>query len=281
MATPAATYKPSTQSQALLEFVQRYPRLFVLTGAGVSTDSGIPDYRDASGEWKRASPVTLQAFLGNETTRRRYWARSLIGWPSVANARPGAAHYGLAELQRLGHVHTLLTQNVDGLHQAAGSRDVEDLHGRIDRVTCLACAAQTARASFQNQLHDANPGWQHLTAVRAPDGDADLDHADFANFNVPDCEYCGGLLKPDVVFFGENVPRPRVARSFERLQTADALLVVGSSLMVFSGFRFARAAAGAGLPIAILNRGRTRADALAQLKVDAPCGPALTELANH
>ncbi len=264
----------------LAAFVHRHPRLLVLTGAGCSTDSGIPDYRDANGDWKRPQPVTWQAFTGDDHTRRRYWARSLLGWPTMAQAHPGDAHRALARLEAAGHVELLVTQNVDGLHHAAGSQRVVDLHGRIDSVVCLGCGARSARAELQQRLQASNPAWASLQAHAAPDGDADLEHADFAGFVVPGCLQCGGLLKPDVVFFGESVPRERVQAAHDALGRADALLVAGSSLMVYSGYRFALAAQAQGKPVAAVNLGRTRADALLSLKLTEPVGAALQQLAD-
>jgi len=264
---------------ALSDFAARHRRLFVLTGAGCSTECGIPDYRDAAGEWKRPSPVTFQAFTGDDATRRRYWARSLIGWPTMAGARPGPAHRALAQLEADGRIELLLTQNVDGLHEAAGSRNVIDLHGRIDMVRCLACELRMPRAELQAMLRRLNPEWAALEANPAPDGDADLEGRDFSSFDVPPCPRCGGMLKPDVVFFGENVPRDRVTTALAALAAADAMLVAGSSLMVYSGFRFVQAAVAAGKPVVAVNLGRTRADALLALKVEAPVGEALTALA--
>ena len=251
--------------------------MFVLTGAGCSTASGIPDYRDRDGAWKRRPPVTYQAFVQDPATRARYWARSLAGWPMVARARPNAAHRALAELEARGRVAKLVTQNVDGLHQRAGSHDVLDLHGRIDAVRCLACDARVPREEVQAQLAARNPEWTHAVeaAAIAPDGDADLDAIDTTTFLAPHCVACGGLLKPDVVFFGENVPRARVDAAQAALQASDAMLVAGSSLMVYSGYRFALRAREAGLPLAILTLGTTRADALATLKLDAECGGTL------
>ncbi|MCF3469114.1 NAD-dependent protein deacetylase [Stenotrophomonas maltophilia] len=258
----------------LTDFIDRAQRLFVLTGAGCSTASGIPDYRDTDGQWKRTPPVTYQAFMGEAGTRQRYWARSLLGWPRFGLARPNGTHQALAALENSGKLQLLLTQNVDGLHQRAGSHKVIDLHGRLDRVRCMGCEGRSGREDFQQRLLDANPGWDALEAGIAPDGDADLE-TDFSTFVVPDCPYCGGLLKPDVVFFGENVPRERVAAVHDHLQQADAVLVVGSSLMVYSGFRFVQAAAKAGLPVAALNRGRTRADDLLLFKDERDCAEAL------
>ena len=259
-------------------FIDRHARLFVLTGAGCSVNSGIPDYRDADGAWKRAPPITLQAFLGAEPARRRYWARSLIGWRRIGRAGPSDAHHALARLEALGKSEILLTQNVDRLHQAAGSQAVIDLHGRIDHVRCMACGRISPRAALQAELERLNPDWRTLEALVAPDGDADLDGVDFSAFVVPPCEDCGGVLKPDVVFFGENVPRPRVETAMAHLEAADAMLIVGSSLMVYSGFRFVEAAAHSGRPIAAVNLGRTRADGLLALKVEAPCDDALAFL---
>jgi NAD-dependent SIR2 family protein deacetylase len=271
---------PSTASAVteLADFIARHARLFVLTGAGCSTASGIPDYRDIDGDWKRQPPVTLQAFVGDATTRARYWARSLVGWRRFGRARPNGVHAALAQLEAAGHVEVLLTQNVDGLHQTAGSRNVIDLHGRLDQVRCLSCERRIPRDGFQHELEQRNSDWLALDAVDAPDGDADLDGLDFAAFSVPVCAVCGGLLKPDVVFFGENVPRERVERATMHLDAADAMLVVGSSLMVYSGYRFALAAARAGKPIAAVNLGRTRADDLLALKVERDCAAALHEV---
>jgi NAD-dependent SIR2 family protein deacetylase len=276
---PAEQSSRSTEASdfgSLREFLGRHARLFVLTGAGVSTDSGIPDYRDADGEWRRPSrPVQFRDFMTDVATRRRYWARGLVGWQHLARAVPNDAHHALARLERAGRVELLVTQNVDRLHQAAGSEAVVDLHGRADVVRCMSCDRRTQRAELQAELVDLNPAWAVLGARSAPDGDADLASADYATFIVPDCAVCGGTLKPDVVFFGESVPRERVVRAMDALRDAHALLVVGSSLMVYSGYRFARAAAEAGKPIAAVNLGRTRADDALTIKVAADCATAL------
>ena len=257
----------------LADWLHAHRRVFVLTGAGCSTASGIPDYRDASGAWKRSPPITWQAFSRDPATRARYWARSFVGWPRVAQAAPNGTHHALAALAARGTLSRLVTQNVDGLHQRAGSRDVIDLHGRIDCVRCLGCEARLPRADVQAQLAARNPGWAGRQGGTAPDGDADVEQTD--GFVAPECERCGGMLKPDVVFFGENVPRARVDAAQAALRDADAMLVVGSSLMVYSGYRFARMAREAGLPLAILTRGVTRADALATARFDADCGATL------
>lgn len=267
-----------SSNSSLRDFIDAHPRLFVLTGAGISTDSGIPDYRDRAGQWKRTPPVTYQAFMHESATRRRYWARSLVGWRRFGRAEPNATHRALVALEQRGQVELLVTQNVDRLHQRAGSREVVDLHGRLDEVRCMACDWRQERHAFQQALEARNPEWVRLDAADAPDGDADLEGHDFARFDVPACPSCGGIVKPDVVFFGENVPRERVEAAGRACLTADAVLVVGSSLMVFSGYRFVAAAAKAGKPIATVNLGVTRADPLVTLKVDAPCADALAFL---
>ena len=263
----------------LVEFVRRHPRLLVLTGAGCSTQAGIPDYRDADGAWKRSAPMRFQLFVGDSVARRRYWARSMVGWRTMALARPTSAHHALAQLESQGHVRLLVTQNVDGLHNQAGSNRLIDLHGRIDTVCCLACGQRTGRRDLQDELLHRNPSWATLDALSAPDGDADLEGLDFAQFDVPACSACGGMLKPDVVFFGENVPRDRVADVRSALAESDAVLVAGSSLMVYSGFRFVEDAVAVGKPVAAVNMGRTRADALLALKLEHEVGAALEALA--
>ena len=246
-----------------------------MTGAGCSTDSGIPDYRDTAGEWKRRPPIRYQEFVGNEHARKRYWARSLAGFRRIRVARPNDAHHALATLERRGRIVQLVTQNVDGLHHAAGSENVIDLHGRIDTVRCLGCGQRTSRDELQRELERRNPSFAALDAAEAPDGDADLEGVAFETFDVPACNVCGGLLKPDVVFFGENVPAERVQRAMAPIASSDAMLVVGSSLMIYSGYRFVTAAAEAGKPIAAINLGRTRADDLLALKVEDRCSDAL------
>ena len=275
------TAEPTLVSPRLAEladFVRQYPRLLVLTGAGVSTGSGIPDYRNSDGAWKRRPPVSHQDFIASAAVRRRYWARSLLGWPQMAGAHPNPAHAALARLQADGRVALLLTQNVDGLHQRAGSRGVLELHGSIHGVTCLDCRRELPRAALQDALAAANPRFAGLAGAPAPDGDADLEAASFDDFAVPDCPACGGLLKPDVVFFGAGVPRARLDTALQALGESDALLVVGSSLMVYSGYRFCLKAAELGIPIAAVNLGQTRADALFTTKLASACCPALEAL---
>jgi NAD-dependent SIR2 family protein deacetylase len=238
-------------------------RWLVLTGAGVSTDSGIPDYR-GPGSIVR-SPMTYQEFIGSESNRRRYWARAHIGWSRMSGARPNATHHWLAAHQD--GLTGLITQNVDTLHELAGHRDVIDLHGRIDRVRCLDCGAVTGRVDIHQRLDALNPGWSAQDAAALPDGDVALAATD--GFVLADCDSCGGRLKPDVVFFGESVPKEVVARCFALVEQAEALVVLGSSLQVMSGLRFVRRAAALGLPIVIVNRGATRGDDLATVSLDA------------
>lgn len=262
----------------LAELLADRRRLFVLTGAGISTESGIPDYRDADGEWKHRQPMQYREFTGSAAARRRYWARSLVGWRRIAGAEPNAAHRALGRLEVAGRVRCLVTQNVDSLHRKAGSRRLIDLHGRLDRVKCLGCRMAFRRDRFQSELERLNPGWGDASATVAPDGDARLGDVDTESFEVPECPRCGGILKPAVVFFGEPVPPRRVTRAFAALEQADAALVAGSSLMVYSGYRFARAAADRGIPLALINLGRTRADDEATLKLVGRCGDVLPRL---
>jgi NAD-dependent SIR2 family protein deacetylase len=278
MHAQATRPRAGSELDALVDFARRHPRLLVLSGAGCSTASGIPDYRDQDGAMKQRRPIHYAEFVTSAAVRRRYWARSLVGFSRVAQAAPNPAHRALARLEERGHVRALVTQNVDGLHQRAGSRRVIDLHGRLDRVECLGCAASFERADVQRLLLAWNPAWAAHVAPDAPDGDAGLE-GPFDDFHAPDCPACGGTLKPAVVFFGENVPGARVTASLAALADSDALLVVGSSLMVFSGYRFCLAARAQGKPIAAVNRGRTRADELLALKLGDDCGPTLHALA--
>jgi len=260
----------------LARFMAEHPRLTVLSGAGCSSASGIPHYRDDNGEWMHAKPVQFADFVASAGVRQRYWARSFAGWRRMSRAKPNKAHAALAALEQSGHVDQLITQNVDDLHSQAGSRKVIDLHGILRVVRCLSCGERVARDEVQQALAAANPDWSAEVAGFAPDGDARLGAADVIDFQIVDCSSCGGLLKPDVVFFGENVPRERVEKSRAALADSDALLVVGSSLMVYSGFRFARQALETGKALAIVNRGKTRADDLATLKIVDDCGALLS-----
>jgi len=261
-------------------------RVAVLTGAGCSTASGLGDYRDRKGQWKRAQPITGQTFRQDKMARHRYWARSSVGWPAFRRAQPNQAHHALARLEHAGIVQSLITQNVDELHQKSGHHEVIDLHGVLSTVSCIECGYKKERDDFQTELLRENDWLSGLSADYAPDGDADLDNesglqANVRDMHIPGCTACNGLMKPDVVFFGENVPKPRVENAMEQLRSADVLLVAGSSLMVFSGFRFCRDAAKRGQPIVIFNKGTTRADDLASLKVDGDCGESLAQLAQQ
>ncbi len=256
-------------------------RIVVLTGAGCSTESGIPDYRGIDTPPRTRPPIQHREFVDKAEMRRRYWARSMLGWPRLAGAQPNAAHRALTELQAAGVVAGLITQNVDGLHGAAGTRDVVELHGAIGRVRCLACNELTTRAELQQRLDAANPAWTsraHAAAI-APDGDADLPDELVADFTVAACAACDGVLMPDVVFFGGSVPRPTLDAAWAAFDRGELLLVVGSSLTVFSGYRFVRKAAERDVPVAILNRGPTRGDPHASIRVDARAGDALPALA--
>ncbi len=267
----------SAQRQ-LLQFMRRHARLLVLTGAGISSASGIPTYRDHRGRWQRGDPIQHRDFVADHRVRQRYWARSLVGWKFMRQAQPNGAHRALVELEARGHIELLVTQNVDGLHQRAGSRQVLDLHGRVDTALCLSCGVRRRRADIQGFLERHNPALVNFAAAARPDGDAAVDGLDLSATVVPTCDNCGGVMKPDVVFFGDSVPRRRVEATAQALHRAGALLVVGSSLMVYSGYRFCRQAAQANIPIAIVNRGVTRADDLASCKVEDDCATALERL---
>jgi len=269
---------------ALADFLARHPRALVLTGAGLSTASGIPDYRDRDGVRRGKMPVQGPEFRKSPAVQRRYWARSMAGWPTLARAVPNAGHHALAALEACGRIGPVLTQNVDGLHQQAGSRSVLELHGNIHSVVCLDCHAQFSRAHVQDQLAQENPAFAVAQATPLPDGDALLEPDALAAFKLPLCVHCGGTLAPDVVFFGDGIPAHRAADALGRMERADALLVVGSSLMVYSGFRFCRLAAEAGKPIAAINLGRTRADDMIALKIEESAEhilPQVQELLNH
>jgi len=254
-------------------------RVLILSGAGLSTESGIPDYRGPTGLARRATPMTYQTFTGSATARRRYWARSHLGWRHIARAVPNEGHRAVAELSRRGLLTGIITQNVDGLHQAAGASGVTELHGSVHRVICLSCGQRTSRAELDRRLAAANPGWDaELATLINPDGDAVLDEVAVESFQLADCSACRGVLKPDVVFFGENVPGHRVGACDALVERASALLVLGSSLTVMSGFRYVRHAADRQLPIVIVNQGSTRGDAYAAATLDAPLGQTLSAL---
>ncbi|MGY1814308.1 NAD-dependent protein deacetylase [Blastococcus sp. SYSU D00820] len=278
-APPAVAPGPLAELEPLVDLVADGDVL-VLSGAGLSTDSGIPDYRGASGSLRRHTPMTWQTFCRDPRGRHRYWARSFVGWQQMRRARPNAGHRAVADLQDAGLLSGVITQNVDGLHQAAGARGVVELHGGLDRTICLACGDVADRGELDRRLRAANPGFGPRADEVNPDGDAELPDEVLDGFVMVDCAACGsGPLKPDVVFFGETVPRDRVATCFGMLENAGSLLVLGSSLTVMSGYRFVLRAAELGIPVAVVNLGPTRGDAKVDVKVDAPLGEVLPQLA--
>jgi NAD-dependent SIR2 family protein deacetylase len=288
--TSLPLHRAATTLDEVAEVLAAHAPALVLTGAGISTESGIPDYRGPDGT-RRVTPMQHGEFVGTSEARRRYWARSFIGWERFSVAEPNAGHLALAALQRAGRVGAVITQNVDGLHQAAGTRDVVELHGSLADVVCLTCGDRTDRDLLQARMADANPGFAERATGTAPDGsqvssqirpdgDIVLDDAAVGGFVLPRCLVCGAdTLKPDVVFFGGSVPRDRVDACFALTDAAPALLVLGSSLQVMSGYRFVRRAAARGIPVAVVTRGPTRGDAEATHRIDAALGPALTALA--
>ncbi len=270
---------PLVDVETLRDFIAEHRKLFIITGAGISHASGIPTYRDEIGNWKSNTPIQHGEFLKDIAARQRYWARSFVGWPNVGNAQPNRAHRALVELERGGYIDSLVTQNIDRLHQKAGQKRVIDLHGRLDQVVCMDCGALTEREQVQHWLWQHNPHLKDQKTIVAPDGDAEVREELIRQVAVPDCPHCGGLLKPNVVFYGGSVDREKVNYLYDKLAAADAVLVIGTSLMVYSSFRFCKYAAERQLPIACINQGMTRADGLLALKVAAQCGAVLSELA--
>jgi len=270
-----------SNSDDLLGFIKQHPRLLVITGAGCSQPSGIPTYRDKNGDWQRSTPIQHQDFMNKESVRKRYWARSYSGWPSIRSAAPNDAHRCLGQLEELKHVQSLVTQNVDGLHQAAGHENVIDLHGRLSEVVCTRCGTLSTREKLQNRMTELNPNLSTGFKSLQPDGDASLDHnveqEITSTLIIPACEDCNGILKPNVVFFGGTVPRQTVESIYETMNHIDGLLVVGSSLMVYSGYRFCKRANALGIPIAAINHGTTRADTLLDLKINDDCVKVLSQ----
>lgn len=275
------TIADASAQSGVLELL-RHGEVVVLSGAGLSTESGIPDYRGPSGAFSRNhTPMTYQTFTSNADARRRYWARSYLGWRQMTAAIPNAGHRAVAALQSAGALSGIITQNVDGLQQKSGAHDVFELHGGLDRTICLNCGDLASRLELDRRLHETNPLFTAQVERINPDGDAELADEQLADFEVVTCQVCGvGPLKPDVVFFGETVPRERVERCFALLDVAASLLVLGSSLTVMSGYRFVLRAAELGLPVGIINQGPTRGDAKADVRIDAPLGQTLTWLAD-
>lgn len=279
--TPAEKLPPGTTDLEPVADALRAGGVLVLSGAGISTESGIPDYRGEGGSLSRHTPMTYQDFTADAQARRRYWARSHLGWRTFGRARPNAGHRAVAAFGRHGRLAGVITQNVDRLHQAAGSEDVVELHGSLDRVVCLSCGDLSARRELAARLEQANAGFEPVAAAINPDGDADLTDEQVGDFRVMPCRACGGILKPDVVFFGETVPPQRVEHCRNLVREATSLLVLGSSLTVMSGLRFVRQAAQAGKPVLIVNRDPTRGDQHALTRVELPLGSALTTLAHR
>ncbi|MEV0126284.1 NAD-dependent protein deacetylase [Streptomyces sp. NPDC050703] len=277
--TPDEDLPPGTTDPRPVAEVLAPGGVLVLSGAGISTESGIPDYRGVGGSLSRHTPMTYQDFTGSHAARRRYWARSHLGWRTFGGARPNAGHRAVAAFARHGLLTGVITQNVDGLHQAAGSEDTVELHGSLGRVVCLSCGARSPRRELAHRLAEANPHFAPVAAGINPDGDADLTDAQVGDFRVLPCTVCGGILKPDVVFFGESVPPRRVEHCRALVREAKSLLVLGSSLTVMSGLRFVRQAAEAGKPVVIVNRDATRGDRYAVTRVALPLGPTLTSVA--
>ncbi|MET9154798.1 NAD-dependent protein deacetylase [Streptomyces griseoflavus] len=279
--TPAGDLPPGTTDLTPVADALVAGGVLVLSGAGISTESGIPDYRGEGGSLSRHTPMTYQDFTGSPQARRRYWARSHLGWRTFGRARPNAGHRAVSAFGGQGLLSGVITQNVDGLHRAAGSEDVVELHGGLDRVVCLTCGALSPRAALATRLEEANAGFAPVAAGINPDGDADLTDEQVGDFQVVPCTVCGGVLKPDVVFFGENVPPQRVEHCRSLVRAANSLLVLGSSLTVMSGLRFVRQAAEAGKPVLIINRDPTRGDRHARTRIALPLGAALTAVADR
>lgn len=265
--------------EQLQEFMSQVKRLFVMTGAGLSTESGIPDYRSEKvGLYARTSrrPMEHMEFIRSAKSRQRYWARNFVGWPQFSSYQPNTAHRALQQWEQRGKLHWLVTQNVDALHSKAGQKRLTELHGCTHRVICLGCGSISLRQDLQRRFEALNPHWQAHAGAAAPDGDVFLEEEQVLHFRVPSCESCEGILKPDVTFFGDTVSKTKVEFVHERLAESDAILVVGSSLQVYSGYRFLLAANDRKIPIAIINIGPTRADHLAKVKVSGRCGEVLS-----
>lgn len=271
-------FQKSNSVSELAEFLSQRPKCVVITGAGISSGSGIPTYRDDSGTWKSNRPIQHAEFMRTHSIRQRYWARSFSGWPTIETAQPNAAHTALANLESLNFVDQLITQNVDRLHQRSSHRRVVDLHGRLDQVVCMDCGALVPRSEIQEWLKQHNPHLQESSKLTRPDGDADVDDSVVKEVQVPSCERCSGLLKPNVVFYGSSVEKNLVTSLYEKISEADSLLIVGSSLMVYSSYRFCKFAAENNIPLACINQGLTRADDLLDLKLPKPCAATLQAL---
>jgi len=270
--------QPNAEDFDKLLSILQDKRVLVLSGAGISTDSGIPDYRGPDRK-RPAKPMRYQEFVNADFGRQRYWSRSMIGWATMGEAKPNQGHKAIAAMEKASAVFAVLTQNVDGLHQAAGSKSVLELHGSLALVRCLECSKLESRRKLQVRMRELNPNFEAEALEIAPDGDAEIRQHSTEAFVVPSCLHCDGMLKPDVVFFGENVPKKRVEKAWSMFDFADVLLVVGSSLTVFSGYRFVKKARALSKPVVILNQGETRGDDDATLKLEYRLGALLPELA--
>ena len=266
------------QHEELADFVSQHQPLLVITGAGCSTAAGIPDYRDENGQWKQKQPMDIRDFTASESNRKRYWARSMHGFPIVAAAKPAGVHHALRNIETAGLLQHVITQNVDGLHQQAGSEKVLELHGNLHWVICLDCGHRIPRREIQNSLLELNQGFESQAGELAPDGDVHLQHVDYDKFKLLPCPVCSGILKPDVVFYGESVPKDLVRTAYSLTENCAAILVLGSSVMVYSAYRFCKRATALSKPLATVNIGVTRADAELALKLEVDCGEALMEL---
>ncbi|CAG5117934.1 unnamed protein product [Candidula unifasciata] len=267
--------------QKLQDFINSHNKLFVLTGAGISTESGIPDYRsEGVGLYATSTnrPVIYADFLKNPSVRQRYWARNFVGWPKFSATQPNRSHYILSDWERKGRIHWLVTQNVDALHYKAGSQNVTELHGSGHRVHCLSCSFQVSRNEVQAMIHELNPGWSVEAVSIGPDGDVDIRADLIKDFQVPKCPSCGGDVKPEITFFGDNVPKSMVHLVLGKMFESDAVLVVGSSLEVYSGYRFISRASSHGMKIAIVNIGPTRGHKHADVKISGRCGDVLQRI---
>ena len=272
--TPMSVANKNMALATIQHLTYRRPWL-VLTGAGISAASGVPTYRDDEGIWQRKPPVTHQEFMTSHKARQRFWLRNMVGWKFISQAQPNPAHNSLVALERAEAVSGIITQNVDGLHQRAGSCETIDLHGRVDTIVCMNCGAKIARSALQPWMEAHNPSSAAYSASAAPDGDADIDTLDYSSMQVPSCEICGGVLKPDAVFFGDTIPKPRLADCQRKLESACGLVVIGSSLSTYSGYRFCLWASRANKPIVIINQGVTRGDPLATAKITDNCASVL------
>lgn len=273
--------KNSTNLDGLINELKDKHKIWILTGAGISAPSGIPTYRDDKGNWKSANPIQHNEFINHQSYRQRYWARSMVGWKMTGRAKPNATHHAITALQNTGRVSQLVTQNVDGLHNIADSKNIIDLHGRLSEITCLDCNEISKRSDYQPRLVENNSELDDYKATIMPDGDANVEDFDVSKVNVPPCLNCGGTLMPNVVFFGGIVPRPRVDKAFSTLAESDCILVVGSSLKVFSGFRFPRWASQNNLPMYAVNQGEMRGQELFNHIITEPCEEVLPLIAQE